>query len=427
MAGIGISPGVPDEQGPGRPYNMGASAMGMGRMLPQDIDGSATSYYDSRSLHASAAEDPRSYPLDDSVMDEGRSFEYPSREKLESFNEDSEVEGEEELRLAEGISYSPLAIMPPVGDWYEANSLEDQEREIRRLLANKNNVMAFPLNTHFTVSELEGAEWKLSDVCTREGENAPYTFKGSKFHDDRAIKNIYLKSVSQDSPVSVGVTASLIHPTSDRETMMFLRPYLPASSEMGPCHLSLKPKETSGEKVLLWTKDYSKPVPSIVSSNPSVTQRDLVNSLGIHPRDRRLRTLLADDILLQYVRQRIKLGIMSKEENPIGWQQYDGYGVIDAHRADSLIDKFIRDQSRGLYLKNIWDLRIKLSRGGLPSISADASEDNSELITEVPVFSHGSTKDVNEYTSRVRKSVPYNLWWTIQIELEPEKSRSGSY
>ena len=418
----GISPGLTnDDYKVGRKYRSDASAMGMGRMLPQDVDGA---YYgtaphvadESRSMYGAFDE-----PM---ASEEGST---PMRDEPEEPEYESSEEEDEGVRLSGELADSHLSVMPPIGDWYDANSLEDKEREIRRMLVNKNNVLAFPLNTNFTVAELEGTEWKLSDVCTKEGESAPYTFKGSRFHDDRAIKNIYLMGVAQDSPVSVGVTASLIHPTSDRETMMFLRPYLPASSEMGPCHVSLKPKETSKEKVLLWTKDYSKPVPEIVSMNPSTTQRDLVNSLRLHPRDGRLRTLLAEDILLQYVRQRIKLGLMKKENNPIGWQQFDGYGVIEAHRADSLIEKFIRDQSRGLYLKNIWDLRFKLSRGGLPSISADASEDNSELITEVPVFSHGSAKDVNEYTSRVRRAVPYNLWWTLQIELEPEKSRAETY
>lgn len=380
--------------------------MGMGSMLPQDVDGGyfAPSEY-------SAAEPEFERFEDERVMEDSM-----AREDYE--DEDSEEYAGEDIPEYEGETRS---VMPPIGDWYEANSLEDQEREIRRMLANKNNVLAFPLNTHFTISDLEGTEWKLSDMCTHEGESSPYVYKDSGFHDDRAIKNIFLKSVSQDSPVSVGVTASLIHPNSERETMMFTRPYVPASGVSGPCHISLKPIEASNEKVLLWTKDYSKPVPEVVTMNPSVTQRDLKKSLREHPRDRRLRTLLSDDILLQYVKERIKLGLMPKDDNPISWQAYDGYGVIDAHRADVLTQKFIRDQSRGLYLKNIWDLRVKLSRGGLPSISSDASEDNSELMSKVPAHCHGDSKELSGLTSLMRKSVPHNLWWTLQIELEPEK------
>jgi len=429
-----ISPGISDDTDTMMVYRSEAPAMNMGTMLPQDGEdmtynsGSHAQYGSGAYGHQNAAtyaqrgyEGYDGYSEDSHYNSATPSVEYEDYgdESAESYEDSGEYYDEHASAPAPTykVTESPLAIMPPIGDWYKSGSVEDKERELRRTIANRDNMMVFPLHTLFKIPDLGAREWKLSDVFKKAGEHSPYMYKGTPFHDDRTIKNIFLRDASQNSPVSLDITASLVHPSSNEETMIPITSFLSSGNEEGPSHLYLRPKESSDKEVLLWRKDYSRKIPHVVLENPGVTRRELTSGLNRHPNklERKLRTLSRDHLLIRYVKEMIDMGMIAKTENPVEWRQYEGYGIIDAHRANTLIDRFIKDQSKVLSLRNIWDLRIKLSRGVQP---IDGVED-AELISEVPVFSHEKASDAKSYVARL-KSIPYNLHWSIQVELEPE-------
>jgi hypothetical protein len=417
---------------PNAPAHSGIG-MSMGAMLPQDGEGMNydSPVYEYGQQHAQAAYDQHAYggyegeysgtsssyenASTTDVGDYQRYEDEPSRHEAAYDEPDIRDYDEDAYQMSD----SSLAIMPPIGNWYKAGSVVDKERELRRTIANRDNMMVFPLHTLFKIKDLGDREWKLSDVYTKAGEHSPYVFKGSPFDDDRTVKSIFLRDVSQNSPVSVDITASLVHPSSNKETMVPITSYLSSGNEEGPSHLYLRPKESSDKEILLWRKDYSRKIPTVVLENPGVTRRELTKGLNRHPNkmEQKLRTLSRDHLLIRYVKEMIDMGMIAKEENPVEWRSYEGYGIINAHRATTLIDRFINDQAKVLSLRNIWDLRLKLSRGVRSSSSITADEDNAELISEVPVFSHDKKSEVDTYINRL-KNIPFNLHWSIQVELE---------
>lgn len=418
----GISPGIDDGNETMMYYTSNGNAMNMGHMLPQDGDDMQSRIHGNYYPSGAQSFEPNSYEGvyddDDDQEEESYSQDFSSYEGREASKEGYS----ESVDNVSSFNYSqsPMSIMPPIGDWYKSATLDDKEKELRRTISNRDNTMIFPLHTVFRIKDLGSCEWKLSDVFKRAGEHSPYMYKGTPFHDDRTIKNIFLKDVSQNSPVSVDITASLVHPSSNEETMNPITCVLSSGNEEGPSHLCLRPKEFSDKTILLWRKDVSNNIPNVVIQNPGINRQELASSLGRHPnpKEPKLRTLTRDNLLISYVKEMIDSGSMTPENNPIEWRKFEGYGIIDAHRANALINKFIKDQSKVLSLRNIWDLRIKLSRGIQPNSSSSPMEDT-ELISEVPIFSHDKSSEVMSYIDRI-KNIPYNLHWAIQVELEPE-------
>jgi hypothetical protein len=409
-------------------------SMSMGTMLPQDgedmVYESAGYRYDDVSAYGQQeAYDGRAYGGYESGYAEEAHYDESGHAEEEyadygadaaEFDDSAEAY---ETHASADVARSRLAIMPPIGSWYKAGSVEDKERELRRTIANRDNMMVLPLHTLFKIKNLGDREWRLSDVYNQSGEHAPYSYKGTPFDDDRTIKAIFLRDVSQNSPVSIDITASLVHPSSNRETMSPITPVLSSGNDEGPSHIMLRPKESSDKEVLLWRKDGRIDVTPTVRANPGLKREDLMRGLNKHPNraERNLRTLSRNHVLVHYVKDKIDAGLIKKDsdQNPIEWKSEEGYGVIDARRADNLVEKFIREQSTFLSLRNIWDLRMKLSRGVRSSSKMTAEEDNAELISEVPVFSHGKKSEVDTYIERI-KNIPYNLHWALQIELEPK-------
>lgn len=297
-------------------------------------------------------------------------------------------------------------------------------------LYDKDDIFTLSIQKQILIKNLGQEKWSMSGQYGGDasGDHAPYLYSGSPYHNGRAINRIVLTRVYNTSPVSVGIKCSLIHPKSREEMMPPNRPVLSSGTvEHGPSHVLIRPKQSIDDEIVLWEKDDSTQVPSIVIKRPDITDKDLINSLKPHPRDRGVSTLVSEDPLLQYVAERIKNGTMSQEDNPIRWDKAGGFGIIDKARARILVNRFIRDQSKDLFLKNLWDVYIHLNRGHSSPVNTKIplSEDNSELLSEIPVISHTDPKAVESMAEIIRNTTPYDIHMDLRVELEPDINRRG--
>jgi hypothetical protein len=295
---------------------------------------------------------------------------------------------------------------------------------------NRDDIFTLSIQKQILIKNLGTEKWSMSGQYGGDasGDHAPYLYSGSPYHNGRAINRIVLTRVYNRSPVSVGIKCSLIHPKSREEMMPPNRPVLSSGTvEHGPSHVLIRPKQSIDDEIVLWEKDDSTQVPSIVIKRPDITDKDLFASLKPHPRDSDVSTLVSEDPLLQYVAERIKNGTMSKEDNPITWDKAGGFGIIDKVRARILVNRFIRDQSKDLFLKNLWDVYIHLNRGHSSPVKTKIplSEDNSELLSEIPVISHTDPTTVSSMAEIIRNTTPYDIHMDLRVELEPDINRRG--
>ncbi len=344
------------------------------------------------------------------------------QEQFESFDS-TYAEENKEANTSEALEmFSPI-----IGEWSTAADFSTTEYAIQRMIKNRNNVFDISSHMEYTLANGSKTRWTLENEWGKDGKNKPYAYSGSPYGANRVINRVWLLNARHNGDVSQTLHFSMANSLTSAEMFKPIIPVLVSTHEEGPTHVVLYPGEKLECPKLLWYRSASSKRSPVILRYPKYTEEKLREELGYNSNPKETKYVknlsIGKSVLLEYIKDKCARGDLT---NPLMPVYSEGYYKIPNAEAENFIQQWKIEKSCDLTVEHLYNLVVKPNRAvrSSPESSTfheDVFQDKAEIMSKIAEWEMESSKERKLFADRFIKSKPITVYWTIRVELVPQK------